>query len=374
MVSSVGNAHNNPGLGAARVFDTLIGQGSGAPSAMAPVITALGTLSTEQQVSDAVKQTLPLLTGGVSAVNTAAMHATNRVIQSRQEANRGLSSGDEFVSDRQLWFKPVGSWARQGDRDGVSGYSANTYGMLVGADGVVSEKVRVGGAFSYMHSRIDGNSTVAAQSASVDGYRLIGYGSYSLDARTDVSVQADVGTGHNEGQRNIAFGGLNGRASSSYDSWNTHLGIGLGRIFGLTPKTSLTPSLRADYTFIQDAAYTETGANALSLAVGKNSARELILSTDLRLNQALTEQAMFTANLGVGYDALGGQSSITAAYVGGGAQFVTPGMPPARWLMRGGLGLVVMNTRAMEFSVRYDAEVREHFTNQTASVKLRMPF
>ncbi|MGO4330239.1 hypothetical protein AB4Z48_02075 [Cupriavidus sp. 2TAF22] len=42
---------------------------------------------------------------------------------------------------------------------------------------------------------------MAAQSASVDGYRLIGYGSYSLDARTDVSVQADFGTGHNEGQR-----------------------------------------------------------------------------------------------------------------------------------------------------------------------------
>lgn len=374
VVSSVTSAHNNPGLGAAQVFDALIGQGSGAPAAMAPVITALGTLSTEQQVSDAVKQTLPLLTGGMSTVNTAAMHATNRVIQSRQEANRGLSSGDDFVSDRQLWFKPVGSWAKQGDRDGVSGYSANTYGMLVGADGVVSEKVRIGGAFSYMHSRIDGNSAVAAQTASVDGYRLIGYGSYSLDARTDVSVQADVGTGHNEGQRNIAFGGLSGRASSSYDSWNTHLGVGIGRIFDVTPKTTLTPSLRADYTFIQDSAYTESGADALSLAVGKNSARELILSTDIRLNQAVTEQALFTANLGVGYDALGSQSSITASYVGGGAQFITRGMPPARWLMRGGLGLVVSNSKAMEVSVRYDAEVREHFTNQTASVKLRMPF
>ncbi|CAG2159772.1 hypothetical protein LMG26411_06968 [Cupriavidus numazuensis] len=49
-------------------------------------------------------------------------------------------------------------------------------------------------------------------------------------------------------------------------------------------------------------------------------------------------------------------------------------MPPARWLMRGGLGFVVTSSKAMEFSVRYDAEVREHFTNQTASVKLRMPF
>lgn len=374
VVSSVTGARNMPGLGAAQVFDALIAQGAGAPAAMAPVVTALGTLATEQAVSDAVKQTLPLMTGSMASVNTAAMHATNKVIQSRQEANRGLSSGDDFVTDRQLWFKPVGSWARQSDRDGVAGYNANTYGMLVGADGVVSDKVRLGGAFSYLHSRIDGNSAVAAQRASVDGYRLIGYGSYSLDARTDVSLQADVGTSHNEGQRNIAFGGINRRASSSYNSWNAHVGAGVGRIFALAPKTSLTPSLRADYTFIQDAAYTETGADALSLAVGKNSARELILSTDLRLNQAVAERGMFTANLGVGYDALAGQSSITAAYVGGGAQFVTRGMPPERWLMRGGLGFAVTNSKAMEFSVRYDAEIREHFTNQTASVKLRMPF
>ncbi|MGO4327128.1 autotransporter domain-containing protein [Cupriavidus sp. 2TAF22] len=374
VVSSVTGARNTPGLGAAQVLDALISQGSSAPAAMAPAITALGTLSTEQAVSDAVKQTLPLMTAGMTEVNSAAMHATNRVIQSRQEANRGLSSGDEFVSDRQLWFKPLGSWAKQSDRDGVAGYKANTYGMLLGADGVVSDKVRVGSAFSYMHSRIDGNSPVAAQSASVDGYRLIGYGSYSLDASTDISVQADVGTGHNEGQRNINFGGLNSRASSSYNSWNAHVGVGLGRMLNLAAKTTVTPSVRADYTFIQDAAYTENGADALSLAVGKNSTRELILSTEARLNQGITEHAMFTANLGFGYDAMAGQSAITASYVGGGAQFVTRGMSPARWLARGGLGFVVTNSKAMEVSVRYDAEVRDRFTNQTASVKLRLPF
>ncbi|MGO4157828.1 autotransporter domain-containing protein [Cupriavidus sp. YAF13] len=374
VVSSVTGAQNTPGLGAARVLDALISQGAGAPAAMTPVITALGTLPTEQAVSDAVKQTLPLMVAGMTDVNSAAMHATNRVIQSRQEANRGLSSGDEFVSDRQVWFKPMGSWAKQGDRDGVAGYKANTYGMVLGADTVVSDNVRVGGAFSYMHSRIDGNSPVAAQSASVDGYRLISYGSYSLDPRTDISVQADLGAGRNEGQRNINFGGLNSRASSSYNSWNAHVRAGIGRVFNLQPTTTFTPSLRADYTFIQDAAYTETGADALSLAVAKNSARELILSTEARLNQSLTEHAMFSANLGVGYDALARQSAITAGYVGGGAQFVTRGMAPSRWLMRAGLGFVVTSSKAMEVSVRYDAEVRERFTNQTASVKVRLPF
>lgn len=367
-------AQNNPGLGAARVFDALIGQGAAVTPGMAVVITALGTLPTEQAVSDAVKQTLPLMAAGMTDINSAAMHATNRVIQSRQEANKGLSSGDDFVSDRQAWFKPVGSWARQDDNNAVSGYKADTYGLVAGADTIVSPKVRLGAAISYMHSKIDGNSSVAIQQAKVDGYRLIGYGSYSIDARTDLSFQADIGGTHNDGHRGISFGGLSEVASASYSSWNAHIGAGLGRSFEVAPRTSFTPSLRVDYTQMRDDAYSETGADALNLTVEKNTTKELILSVDGKFNYAVNASTTLSANLGGGYDTLAKDSSITAAFAGGGGQFTTKGVHPSAWLARGGLGVTVMTSKAMELSVRYDGEAREGFVNHTASLKLRMPF
>ncbi|TCS37987.1 outer membrane autotransporter protein [Paucimonas lemoignei] len=372
VLSSVTNTRNTPGLGAAQVFDNLIAQGNTVAAPMVPIITALGTLPTEQAVSDAVRQTLPLMTAGMAEVNSAALQATNRVIQSRQEANRGLSSGDEFIGDRQIWFKPVGSWARQDDRNNVSGYKADTYGMVFGVDRVVSDQVRLGGAFSYMHSSVDSNTGM--QHATVDGYRLIGYGSYSLDPRTDLSFQADVGTGRNKGNRAINFGGLNAVATSSYSSWNAHVGAGLGRIFDIDAKSTFTPSARIDYTYIRDNAYTETGANALNLNVAKNSTDELILAVDGKLNYAVSRSTILSANLGGGYDVLSSQSSINAAYVGGGGQFVTRGLDPSPWLVRGGLGLTVTNGNAMEVTARYDIERRDGFANHTASVKLRMPF
>ncbi|MDB5798232.1 MAG: Outer rane autotransporter barrel [Paucimonas sp.] len=374
VVSSVTAAKNNPGLGAAAVFDGLIAKGNTVAAAMVPVITALGNLPTEQKVSDAVKQTLPLMAAGMAGINSAGMHSTNRVIQARQEANKGLSSGDGFITDRQFWFKPLGSWARQDDRNGVSGYKANTAGMVFGADKVVTRQVRLGAAFSYMHTSVDGNSTVAMQQATVEGYRVIGYGSYSLDPRTDLSFQADVGHGRNEGQRSINFGGLNSTAAARYNSWNAHVGVGLGRTLDLAAKTTFTPSVRADYTYMRDQAYTETGAGALNLDVARNITKELILSVDGRLNRALTERTVFTANLGAGYDTLTDQSSITAAFVGGGGQFTTRGLSPSPWLARGGLGIIMTNNRAMEITARYDAEARQSFINHTASVKLRMPF
>jgi uncharacterized protein with beta-barrel porin domain len=77
----------------------------------------------------------------------------------------------------------------------------------------------------------------------------------------------------------------------------------------------------------------------------------------------------------VGYDALGERSSITAAFAGAPtAAFVTQGIDPERWLGRGGLGVVYQLKDGLELNARYDAELREDFSNQTASVSFRMSF
>lgn len=61
------------------------------------------------------------------------------IVQSRQDANRGLSSGDLSTATGQFWFKPFGSRADQDNHSGVTGYGAKTYGMLFGADGEISK-------------------------------------------------------------------------------------------------------------------------------------------------------------------------------------------------------------------------------------------
>ncbi|MEW6329981.1 MAG: autotransporter domain-containing protein [Pseudomonadota bacterium] len=373
LVNAVNSTGNTSGLGAATVLDGLAAAyaGGGTGNAdMDRVMAALATLTTNQQLSDAVTRMLPLMTGALTRFTFANLREVNRVVRARLETNRGLSSGDDFAGNRMVWLKPLGSWAEQEDRNGASGYDAQTYGMVLGADGELSEISRIGAAFAYTRSDVDSNS--GAQSADVDSYLAVLYGSRSLDENTDLNWQADYAYNRNQGDRYISL--MDRTARSSYHSDSFHVGAGVGRTLPVNARTSFTPSFRVDYTTIKENGYAETGAGALNLAVDARTTDELILAVDGKLAHALSDATTLNANLGVGYDTEAEQASLTTSFAGGAAAFTTDGIKPSSTVWRGGLGMVLNASDAMEFTARYDLETRSGYTGQTVSVKFRMPF
>ena len=337
------------------------------------VVTALGQLETEQEVADAVDQTLPLLEGGANHAMGNALKGGNQVVQSVIEGQTGHSSGDMAFTDQHAWVKPFGSWAEQDDINGVSGYDASTYGIVLGSDARLSDKQRLGVAFGYSNSNVDSNSAVAGQSADVNSYQFIVYGSHSLNETTDINFQADIGHHNTEGTRQSAL--MSTTASSDYNSWSAHFGAGLSREYTLSEKTKLTPTVRFDYTAIRDESYTETGAGALNLSVDSNTTEELVLGLGGKLTHEVSDAATLTAKLGVGYDVMDQKDSITAAFAGApSATFVTEGLDSSPWLVNAGVGIVNQVSDSVEFSANYAIDARDDFTNQTASVKVRWMF
>lgn len=373
VLDSVNNQGFTPGQGAARVLDTFVNSGI-TGNDIENVTTALGKLSTQQQVSDAVAETLPLLVEGTTRLATNTMRGTNRVIQSRQASNRGLSSGDEFLVDKAVWLKPVGSWSRQQERNGVSGYDADSYGFVGGIDGEITSTSRLGFAVSYMNTNVDGNGLASGNRADIDAYQLIAYGSHDLTQFEDVEVswQADVGLNKNDGKRRISF--MNRKATADYDSYTAHVGAGIGKRFQLTEQSLIMPSLRADYAYIKDESYTEKGAGALNLDVDSVNAEELILMAQVEANHQWSESTSLSTTLGVGYDVINDDTSLTASYTGGGAAFTTEGIDPSPWLARAGVGATISLNDMTELTASYDLEGREDFLNQTASVNMRWRF
>jgi autotransporter family porin len=364
----VRSAGNTPALGAANVLGQIFASDpNGAVSAFFVPLTS------DAAVNDAVTQTLPLLTSGSQGAAGAALGAMSRVVQARIESNRGLSSGDTFYGDKNVWLKPFGSWADQDDRNGASGYKANTSGLAFGVDATVSDTTRLGVSLAYAAASADSKSNAAPTRAKVDVYQLLGYGSYSLDPTTEVSYQAGIGHNKNKGQRDIKFAGTT--AASSFNSSVTTLGAGVGRNYKLSDTTAFTPSVRGDYTRIKDKAYTESGAGALNLNVAGRATDELILAVDGKLTHQYAAGSTVTANLGVGYDAINKQGSVTAAFVGApGLAFSTQGIDQSPWLVRGGVGIATKTQSGIELSARFDVEYRKDFLNQTASVKARWAF
>ncbi|WP_082133624.1 autotransporter outer membrane beta-barrel domain-containing protein [Vogesella sp. EB] len=356
------NQSNNPALNAATIIDAT------------PNLQALfNDLSTDQEISAAASQTLPLLTGGSMAAAGNALSGINKVIQARIESNRGLSAGDGFFGDKYVWVKPFGSWADQDDQQGVSGFKSTTTGVAFGVDSAVNDKLRLGTAMAYAKADVDSNSNVAKQSADVDVFQLVGYGSYSLGNNSEVNFQVDVGQNSNKGRRSIAF--TNSTATSEYTSYTAHAGAGLGRTYQLSAATSITPSIRADYTWIKDKAYQESGAGLLNLNVGSRDSEEFVLGLDGKISHQLSDNTSLSANLGVGYDTMAKRSSITATFAGApGAAFTTYGLDAEPWSARAGVGLTHTTANGTEITLRYDAEHREAFLNQTASLKARWAF
>jgi len=361
---------NTPAIGAARALDTIK-----ASDPTGPVSSLFVPLTTNEQVNAAVSQTLPLLTGGATLAMGNAMHGLNRIIQARQQGAHGRSSGDEFYGDSHMWLKPFGSWANQDDRKGVSGFDADTYGLVFGADAAVAEVNRLGFALSYARSDVDSNSNIAPNSADVDTYQAVIYGSRSLSGATEINFQSDVGYHKTDGKRSVNLLLPGQKAKGDYDSWSFHIGAGLAHTLSLSDKTTITPSVRADYARIDSDSYTEKGAGALNLKVDDTTVEELILSVDAKLAHKLTERATLTANMGVGYDAINESASITSAFAGApGTAFTTRGLNPDAWSYRGGLGVVGNVSETLEVTARYDFELKEDFDNQTASVKVRWAF
>jgi outer membrane autotransporter protein len=362
---------NQPAVGAAIVIDRII---AGTPAGpMSAAITALGKLETSQEVSNAVTGTLPLLTGASPQATAGFLSDMNRVVQARLDANHGLSSGDDVLEDRNVWLKPFGSWADQSDGNGAAGFKANVGGLGMGVDEAISNTTRLGLALVVASADVNSTSSVAPAGDQIALFELAAYGSTSIDAQTEVNYQFDLGNNTNSGQRQIDL--TNAIAKASYDSTTAHAAIGVGRSFALSEDTTLTPSVRADYTWVQDQGYSESGAGALDLHVANQSYEQLITSANAKLSQKLADDMSLFASLGAGYDSLARQSSITAAYAGDpGLSFATNGVAEKPWMALGGLGVLFVPKGGPEITARYDVEKREGFTNQSVSVKVRWSF
>jgi outer membrane autotransporter protein len=357
---------------AAKVIDEIIATNSNGP--FAPVIDDLAKLQTSQQVSRTVSQFLPLLSGASNVSTIGTLWQLDQVIQSRLDGNPGLSSGDDYLTDRGAWVKPFGTWGNQSDQGSAPGFTSNTGGIVLGADGAVSQETRLGLAFAYASSDITGKGAEASDENKVDLYQLVGYGSYALDPVTEVNFQIDGGGNTNKGHRPIPAFGTN--ASSSYNSSTAHFGVGIGRSLPIDDSTMWTPSARIDYTWVRSDSYGETGAGPLNLNVQSASAEQLLTSVDAKIVHKITDYASVFGNLGVGYDSLArNNTQIISAFAGApGLPFATQGVGLKPWTVLAGFGVVATPQGGPEITVRYDLQDRSSFTEQSFSVKARWAF
>ena len=370
FVSAV-QANNNPSaLGAATTLQAL----SATPSpTWDPVFTAFNQMASTQQVSNGVSQTVPLLVGAGSQATAMVMQNFNDVIDSRVSVKQGLASKEEFIGNQEVWLKPIGSWAEQNQENNVSGYRANTGGVILGIDRGINANTSLGVALVFANSNISSNSAVAPSSLNINSYQLGIYGHHRLTQSTVVNYQADIGINQNKGSRSINFMGTT--ANSSYDSYSSHVGLGLNHHLRVSERFTFIPLIRTDYIGVMSNAYTESGAGPLNLNVSQQNYNQWLMTTGAKAEYALPNRLKLVGNLTAGYNVINQQVQVTSAFVGGGGSFVTNGLSLSPWLYGAGLGLVGKTKDNVELSIRYDLQSSSSgYFNQIASARIRFFF
>lgn len=347
---------------------------------MAQVVTALGRLPDAASVLRAASQTLPRDVSDSAIRGTLA--SLNRVIATRIDsgnvASNGAGSGlayGESGGDRQVWLMPFESRSNQGDRGGDSGFSASTWGMAAGAE-MEFDSARVGLSYAYASTTASGNTAItgASSRSRIDSNMVALYGSVPV-GELALAWQADVGWNSNRLARELQFGGLNRVAGSRYHTWSAHLGANVSHTLPLSEALSVVPALQLDYTRLQSPSYAENGAGDLSLSVQGKRSQALLLGVSTRLNYAVTSASQISTTLGASYDVINDRDDLVATYAGTpGQAFTAPGAARSPWLFKAGVSYRYQLTAAADISLRFDAEGRSGFINQSAALKASWRF
>jgi outer membrane autotransporter protein len=344
---------------------------SGVPAGLEPLVNQLRELPADQ-LEQNLTQLVPTLHAAGQQATLGAIRAVTTQIQGRLESVRSGKSAGNSLTERFAWVRAFGSTADQDNQGSVTGFRSRSHGLVVGADALVNPDWRAGLAFTYARSALDSVGSLAASQLDVNTYQLAHYGSYALDARTDINYQLDVGLNQNQGKRFINL--TSQQADSDYDSVNLHGGVGVSRQWQLGEASTVSPGVRVDYSRIRTQAYTETGAGNLNLNVGSDRQEELVLAAELRGVHALSANTRLDGFVSAGYNFSDRSATSTSAFVGGGTTFTSAGLKSAPWLYRAGFGLL-HSLGNLEYTARLDLEHRDSgLLSQTVSLRMRWAF
>ncbi len=362
-----------PATGAAGVIDTLIADGTSGD--MQDVVDEFGSLTTEDAVADAVYQTLPALSGGASKVTSAASAAASNAKNKQKKHGHGHGNAGLGLANGAVWMSPLGGWAHQSQLDDATGYDAQFYGMIGGADAEVSPGLRLGLALAYVQTRVDSASDIVDNRLVVDGYEASLYGTW--DVAEDVSLLGDLTFGRNEfdGSRHMSFATLSRTAQASYGGYAFSAETSVEKRFLVANALTFTPSVGLRYRASWDEGYAETGANALNLQVDGQQSRNLLSGVDGQFDYMLANGMELSANAGVAYDLINDRSHLTVAYQGAASNsFQVDGPKGNPWTGHAGVGLLINLDSGVDVSAAYQFGAGDGLSTHTAGLSAKLAF
>lgn len=378
-------------LGVAGALDTLA-QGNGpADSDLFGLLTQLDQLPTQAAVEAAMQSLAPIANGEIARGGIAGFERVVDGIGSRIEdlrarrynhrhasleaptrvASNGLSFGDP-ADTGTVWVKGLGTHLDQDSRDDLNGYKADVWGVVIGGDWGVSDCVTLGVAGSYTKASVNDKNDFAAKDLEIKSWQGTVYG--SLEFQHGIFLDALLAVAGNDFNQNRVINVNNIFTGSQADfdgtTWAGQADLGWSAVNN--EEYYFAPFARLRYTHQDLDDYTETGAGNISLNVQQENIDEFLGGLGFRLGTTIkSDDIVWVPEISamVGYDFTRDGEVTTSNFIGGGPAFITNGVQPGRTVFDLGLGLSAKVSSNSIFTVKYNLEVRDDFTNNGGSLQ-----
>lgn len=270
-------------------------------------------------------------------------------------ANAGAGLGQLAGSGEYgLWLQAFGGQSSQDKHAEYSGFDANTSGLTIGADTRLSSGWVVGSAFSYGRTDLSQQDYRNGDSSDIDTYQLTGYvgrdfGLWYIDGMLGYAQQKY------QTKRNTSVAGV---ADGDFDGDQLLAKVEAGYPIALGGQLTLTPLAGIEWSRLELDSYTEEGAGVLSLQVKGEHAQRTASNLGARLEMPIDMDHGATlypsahARWVHQFDSDG--IDTTAAFIGGGSSFVTPGQKLAADTYIAGVGITYRQANGSTIGLQLD--------------------
>lgn len=355
---------------------------------------AVQMLKTDDQVRAAAGALAPVTNGAATQSVIGSIDAIFARIDSRLDSfTTGLVPASGRSADLGVrpiapepprngaWIEALGGGAHQSGVGGQAGYTSELEGFVAGADRLVGTNLRLGAAFGFVNTQINGNTQTASQ-GSIQTYQGLAYASYDLPR---VYVRGTVGFGglSYSNLRRIDFAGFSDVASSRHRGRvvTARGESGLPLEMGMN---LLVPYAAFTYARIDQDAYSEQSGAGAALTYASNTTNSARSEAGAKLVAPLTSLPLIAKLFPVGSAlALEGRAAYVhefastaqtvAASFTGGNLFVATGPAAARDMADYGVGLRMVNA-SVQIDLGYEGLARANYLQQIGFLRARYVF
>uniref|UniRef100_B0T4N4 Outer membrane autotransporter barrel domain protein n=1 Tax=Caulobacter sp. (strain K31) TaxID=366602 RepID=B0T4N4_CAUSK len=381
--AAAGAAAGGAGVGTGMALDAIADAGG---ALAAPVITdvlmPLAILSSADQQRGVIQLSPSQLAPQVVAVAMSpALNAITRH-QDALMANAGGPASCALTSDVPsqngvVWGQFLFNSSKRDVAAGATSYDATNYGVVVGADVVNTANLVVGGALNWTKTAADGRAELAGSTTRISSVQASGYFTWRPgDARSPgLSMSGQFGVGYNAYRQHRQIDFLGRTASASFDG-RQYLGqLRAGYTIPLADAISVTPFASVRAVHLKNDGYTESGAGAANLQVGRLTVDSVSHEIGIQGGATLdTAAGRISPSLKIGwvhnYD--NGPIPLNAAL--GGVAFSSSSARVARDGATVNAGVSFVQNERLRVGVQYDGELRRAFQSHSATVELRYRF